>query len=233
MEPLQLGLTQQSPCSYLTEQQQRLAFTLADSPLSPEVYQQLIDTNFRRSHQQLYRPWCAACDGCQSVRIDPRQLALSASQRRVRNKAQKAGWHYKFVTAPSAPYFALYQAYIGFKHQQSTMYPASMDDLNSMLECNWLAVCFLEQYYNNKLASVTIVDVLPKGLSAVYTFYDPQVSLFSPGKLAIINLAEITRLENKLWLYLGYNVDGCEKMDYKANFKPQQRFIQGQWHSFA
>lgn len=233
MQTIKLGLTYDSPCSYLPQQQQRLAFVLPATPLSPELYQQLIDANFRRSHHQLYRPHCSACQACQSVRLNPQQLTLSTSQRRLLKKAQQAAWHYQLVDAPSQPYFALYQAYIAFKHPKSSMYPATQTDLDSMLECSWLQVRFLEQYQNGRLMSVTVVDVLPDGLSAVYTFYHPDVSHFSVGKLAIINLATITAQLSKTWLYLGYSVDDCKKMAYKRNFTPQQRFIRGQWHSFG
>ncbi|CAM3836696.1 arginyltransferase [Rheinheimera salexigens] len=232
MQSITLGLTYDNPCSYIA-QQQRLAFVLPATPLSPELYQQLIDANFRRSHQQVYRPHCSACDACQSVRLNPRLLTLSTSQRRLAKKALNAAWRFQLVDTPSQPYFGLYQAYIAFKHRDSSMYPASETDLNSMLECSWLAVHFLEQYLNDQLVSVTVVDVLPDGLSAVYTFYCPTVSPFSPGKLAILNLAQITQQLDKSWLYLGYSIDNCEKMAYKANFKPQQRFIQGHWHSFG
>ncbi|WNO61252.1 arginyltransferase [Rheinheimera sp. MMS21-TC3] len=233
MQNIELGLTYDSPCSYLTQQQQKLAFVLPATPLTADLYQQLMDLNFRRSHHQAYRPHCSSCNACQAVRLNPKLLTLSASQRKLLKKAQKEAWHYQFVSTPSAPYFTLYQAYISFKHKQSSMYPASQADLNSMLECNWLAVQFLEQYHNNQLVSVTIVDVLENSLSAVYTFYSPNVSYLSPGKLAIINLATVARQLNKTWLYLGYNIESCKKMAYKANFKPQQRFIRGQWHSFS
>lgn len=232
MQNIELGLTYDTPCSYLAQQQQKLAFVLPSTPLSAELYQQLMEVNFRRSHHQAYRPQCKTCDACQAVRLNPRLLTLSASQRRLLKKAQKTAWHYQFVNTPSVPYFALYQAYISFKHRQSSMYPASQADLDSMVECCWLTVQFLEQFHNNQLVSVTIVDVLEDSLSAVYTFYCPSVSDFSPGKLAIINLAAVTLQLNKTWLYLGYNIDNCKKMAYKAHFKPQQRFIRGQWHSF-
>jgi leucyl-tRNA---protein transferase len=233
MPTIRLGLSYHSPCSYLPQQQQQLAFVLPATPLSPELYQQLIDANFRRSHHQLYRPHCSTCQACQSVRLNPRLLKLSASQRRLAKKAQQADWRYQLVNSPSQPYFALYQAYIAFKHPNSSMYPASQADLNCMLEASWLDVQFLEQYHDDQLVSVTVVDVLPNGLSAVYTFYSPKVSHFSVGKLAILNLAKITQQLGKTWLYLGYSIDGCENMAYKANFQPQQRFIQGQWHSFG
>jgi len=80
---------------------------------------------------------------------------------------------------------------------------------------------------------VTIVDETADAFSAVYTFFSPDISNYSPGILAILYLLQVSLARQKNWLYLGYQIDSCQKMAYKAAFKPQQRFIQGQWHSFG
>lgn len=232
--PLRFGITQPGPCSYLAGQQEQLVVLMPDEPISAELYQQLLAANFRRSGEQSYTPHCPACKACQSVRIKSQQWQPSRSQRRLLNKARRAGLQYRLVTkADLAGYFRLFAAYIAFKHDDGIMFPATTEQLNSMLECSWLPVRFLEIYDEEQLVSVSIIDELADSYSAVYTFFAKQYQPLSPGKLAIMYLLEQASSDQKAFVYLGYLVAACQKMAYKAEFTPQQRFIQGQWHSFA
>ncbi|WP_213994695.1 arginyltransferase [Arsukibacterium sp.] len=232
--PLRFGLTQPSPCSYLPAEQEQLVVLLPDEPVTAELYRQLLTVNFRRSGEQSYTPHCPTCRACQSVRIVPQQWQASRSQRRLLNKAGRAGLQYRLVNqADINQYFPLFAAYIAFKHDDGIMFPANEQQLSSMLECSWLPVRFLEVYQDQQLVSVSIIDELADSYSAVYTFFAEQYQQLSPGKLAILFLLQQARLDNKAFVYLGYWVEACQKMAYKAEFTPQQRFIQGQWHSFA
>jgi arginine-tRNA-protein transferase len=231
---LRFGLTQPGPCSYLPDQQEQLLVLMPDEPISAELYQQLLTLNFRRSGEQSYTPRCPACNACQSVRINPQQWQPSRSQRRLLNKATRGNLQYRLVTkADFERYFPLFAAYIAYKHDDGVMFPATEEQLSTMLACNWLEVSFLEIYQDGQLASVTIVDKVAGSYSAVYTFFSREYQQFSPGKLAIIFLLQRARLDNIPFVYLGYWVNACQKMAYKAEFLPQQRFIQGHWHSFA
>ena len=233
-QPLRFGLTQPGPCSYLPDQQEQLVVLMPEEPISSALYQQLLNLNFRRSGEQSYTPHCPACQACQSVRINPVLWQPSRSQRRLRNKATRANLVYRLVsTADFTDYYPLFAAYIAFKHDDGIMFPATEEQLNSMLKCSWLRIRFLEIYDEQQLISVSIIDELADSYSAVYTFFSQQYQQYSPGKLAIMYLLERARQDHKAFVYLGYLVEACQKMAYKAEFKPQQRFIRGHWHSFA
>lgn len=232
--PLRFGLTHPGPCSYLPGQQEQLVVLMPEEPISGPLYQQLLAVNFRRSGEQTYTPHCPTCSACQSVRVAPHDWQPSRSQRRLLHKAQRATIQYRLVNEPDlAGYFALFAAYIAFKHDDGIMFPATEEQLASMLNCSWLTVRFLEIYLDEQLVSVIIIDELADCYSAVYTFFAADYQQYSPGKLAIMYLLEQAQLDNKAFVYLGYQIAACQKMAYKAEFKPQQRFIQGQWHSFA
>ncbi|MDP2715975.1 arginyltransferase [Rheinheimera sp.] len=233
MHELRFGLTAPAQCSYLAPQQEQLVFLLPEQPLDAALYQQLLQLNFRRSGEQVYTPHCPACRACHSVRISHTDFKASRGQRRMLNKAARAGWHYKLRDAISTDYFALFSAYISHKHADSSMFPPTRPQLDAMLGCSWLKVRYLEQYYQQQLVAVSIVDETADAYSAVYTFFHPDVSAFSPGLLAILYLLQCAAQQQKNWLYLGYQIDECRKMAYKAAFLPQQRFIQGEWHSFG
>ncbi|QBL09130.1 arginyltransferase [Rheinheimera sp. D18] len=233
MHELQFGLTAPAQCSYLPEQQEQLVFLLPHQPLSAALYQQLMQLNFRRSGEQVYTPHCPSCRACHSVRLSYNEFVPSRSQKRLLNKAQRHNWQHQLVNITNTDYYPLFANYITHKHADGSMFPPTPEQLSSMLNCSWLNVRVLEQYYNQQLVSVTVVDETSDAYSAVYTFFAPEISAFSPGVLAVLYLLQYAKQNQKQWLYLGYQVDACQKMAYKAAFMPQQRFIQGQWHSFG
>jgi arginine-tRNA-protein transferase len=241
-ERLQLGVSPVHACSYLADQQERLVFTLPDQPMSAEFYQHLTEHNFRRSSDVLYRPYCLSCQACQAVRINPAEFKLHRSQRRLIKKAEAAGWHWVHNTKPTAAdSYDLYQRYIAARHADGIMYPAAPDHLEQLLTCSWLQVSTLEQYLDDRLVGVMVLDHLPHGLSAVYSFYhcpDPCSVTTDPGPvmafgtLAILAGLQLTQALNLPFFYLGYLVEGSAKMQYKARFTPQQRLIDGIWQTF-
>lgn len=233
MHELKFGLTASAQCSYLPQQQEQVVFLLPQQPIDAGLYQQLLQLNFRRSGDQVYTPYCAACRACQSVRINPTAAKLTRSQRRTLNKASNNQWRYQLTDTPSVDYFPLFSDYISHKHHDGTMYPPSRDQLEAMMRCSWLKVSFLEQYHRQQLVAVTVVDETTDAYSAVYTFFHSSAASFSPGILAILYLLQCAARDNKQWLYLGYQIDSCQKMTYKAGFLPQQRFISGEWRSFG
>lgn len=233
MSELRFGLTAEAPCSYLPEQQEQLVFLLPDQPINAQLYQQLMQLNFRRSADQVYTPYCQSCRACQSVRIAPENFRPNAGQRRILNKARRNNWRAVLTSPQNHNYFQLFSDYICHKHADGSMFPPDPQQLGSMLNCSWLNVRVLELYYQQKLAAVCIVDETEQAFSAVYTFYSPELSRFSPGILAILFLLENAASHRKNWLYLGYQIANCNKMAYKADFLPQQRFIDGNWHSFG
>ena len=71
-----------------------------------------------------------------------------------------------------------------------------------------------------RLYGVCVFDIVADGLSAVYSFYEPLRVKDSPGSYMILSLLGDARERALPYLYLGYWIDGCDKMDYKARFRP-------------
>lgn len=236
MSGLKLGVSQQQPCNYLPDRQERLLFTLPDEPLDAQFYQQLLTLNFRRSGEQIYTTYCEGCQQCQSVRLEATAFQLNSNQRRVWNKAKRTSWRYQLVQHSNTEdctekYYALYQSYIDTKHADSSMSPTSPEQMSYLWQADWLKIQFLEQYVGEDLVAVTVVDTTADAFSAVYTFYQTGHAL-AFGTLAILALIEQAKTENVHFVYLGYYIQHCQKMSYKAKFLPQQRFIAGEWLSF-
>ena len=83
------------------------------------------------------------------------------------------------------------------------------------------------------LVAVGVVDILPDGLSSVYLFYSPTFArdLVPLGKITTMMEIEYTASRSLTYYYLGYYIESCRKMRYKAEYGPSQLLcpVQFQW----
>jgi arginine-tRNA-protein transferase len=102
-------------------------------------------------------------------------------------------------------------------------------DYHRFLICDWTDTLFFEYRLNRILVAVAVCDITDSGLSAVYTFFDPDYADRSPGHFAILSQVHETQLRDLEYLYLGYWIRDCDKMSYKRRYKPLEAFINDQW----
>ncbi|XP_045478351.1 arginyl-tRNA--protein transferase 1 [Harmonia axyridis] len=82
-----------------------------------------------------------------------------------------------------------------------------------------------QQYWlDDKLIAVGVIDILPKCVSAVYFFYDPdyrELTLGTYGALKEVQFArELYPTLGIPYYYMGFYVHSCRKMRYKGNLHP-------------
>ena len=230
MKAMKVGVTPTHTCSYLPEQYEQLIVLLDDELKSAEGYEHLLHSGFRRSGDDVYRPHCPSCQACQSLRILAAEFQASKQQLRIVKKNQDLTWSINDRNRPE--YYALYEHYINERHADGTMYPASFHQYQSFLLSDWHSPYFLEFHHQKQLIAVAVTDVQPMSLSAMYTFFHPDYEKRSLGTLAILTQIELAQKMKRPYLYLGYQVDACRKMNYKANFFPHERLVNKEWKKY-
>lgn len=223
-----LYLSAPHTCAYLTGQTSTTVVVDPQFPITPPLYTVLADRGFRRSGKMIYRPHCERCQACVSVRIPVDIFQPNRSQRRTYNKNRDLT-----ITSKAAKFdpeqFDLYQRYQKMRHPDGSMDDPNPTRFLDFLINPYIKTTFYEMRLGYQLVAVAVVDHLADGLSAMYTFYDPDLGNRGLGIFAILYEIQQVRSLDLKWLYLGYWIAECEKMSYKTNFQPIEGFIQGKW----
>lgn len=224
---LRMFLTTDYPCSYLPG---RMARNLVADPTVTDnrLYTQLAGLGFRRSGEHIYRPHCRGCTACRSLRIPVERFQPNRAQRRIWTRNQDL--HMREMEATfQDEHFELFARYIMVRHSGGGMDPASPENYWSFVTSRWCPTWLCEFRLHQRLLAVAVIDRLDNGLSAVYTFFDPLEEARGLGTFAILwQIAEAQRLGLD-WVYLGYWIERCSKMAYKARFNPHEIFITERW----
>ena len=209
----------------------RTAQNLVIDPAAPQLdrlYGAALDHGFRRAGGHLYFPHCPNCHACTPCRIDVANFKPDRSQRRcVKRNADLT------VTERMAGYnserHALYSRYLRTRHPGGGMDEAEASDFRRFLTAPWSPTVFLELHLADRLLAVAVTDICATGISAVYTFYDPDEQDRGLGTFAILQQVELARRRGIPWVYLGFWIEGHPKMDYKRHFRPLQVRVADGW----
>lgn len=225
---LKFYATQPHPCSYLPEEQATTLFLDPSQPMDEVLYAELSELGFRRSGDHLYRPHCQRCNACLPARVPVAAFKPDRQQRRIlkRNADLQVSCA---RPAFSEEYYELYSRYIDQRHADGDMYPPDREQFSTFLVRDLAFSHFYEFRAEGRLLAVAATDRLPNGLSAVYTFFDPEDERRSLGRYAILwQIGEASRL-GLAALYLGYWIKSCRKMNYKTQYRPIELFINQRW----
>jgi arginine-tRNA-protein transferase len=227
LQSLRLLLGSSHSCGYLPARNARSAFVDPAFPLSDALYGALLDQGFRRSGNYAYRPMCLMCRSCRSVRIVAAAFRPDRSQRRCLRI--NADLDLRQVQRLGEEHYALYRSYLQARHPGGGMDPEDAEAFREFLGCGWGRTEFWEYRRGEQLLGVSVVDRVPQGYSAVYTFFDPGQPQRSLGTYAILRQVEQARLQDLPYVYLGYWVPDSEKMDYKKRFQPLEVLLPSGW----
>lgn len=75
---------------------------------------------------------------------------------------------------------------------------------------------------DGELIAVGVNDILPSGLSSVYLYYNNDFRNLVLGKFTAIKEIEFCRRFQLPYYYMGFYIHSCEKMRYKAEYRPSE-----------
>jgi arginine-tRNA-protein transferase len=225
---LQFYLTAPYPCSYLPQRLARSQVAAPGNMVDSVAFSELVRLGFRRSGQHVYRPRCDSCSACTPVRIPVVDFNSSRSQRRCERRNRDVRMRLRPLLFEEAHY-RLYRRYQIARHAGGGMDQDDREQYRGFLLQSRVDSALAEFTLDGEVIMVSLVDRLLDGLSAVYTFFEPDLRERGLGVLGVLNQIRLTREIGLPYLYLGYWIEDCGKMAYKHDYQPLEAFVDGRW----
>jgi arginine-tRNA-protein transferase len=209
-------------CPYLAGRMASTDYRIL-TEVTPQEHEMMLTRGWRRFGLQYFRPECAGCMECVSLRIPVATFRPTKSQRRAWRKCA----HLRVeIGRPQATEsrLELFNAWHARREQVRGWNPSPMDiEEYAATFCPPNACAREMAYYDGeRLIALGLVDVTPHAVSSIYFYYHPDAAAWSPGVASVLFEIEWARQMGCAHLYLGYRVAGCPSTAYKAQYGPHE-----------
>lgn len=225
-------LDEPEPCTYLADRVARQPLRMPLRALGPAELDARLEAGDRRYGRFLYHQRCPACRACEALRVDVPVFRPSRSQRRTK-RVGDARFEVELgppiVDAERVALFNEHESRRGLRRRAEEL---TIDAYERFLVDTCAEGVEIRYRVDGALAGVAVADKGRDALSAVYTYYDPDLEALSPGTYSILTQVELCREWGLRWLYLGLYVADCPELAYKARFRPHERRVAGAWRRF-
>ena len=232
-------VTTPAPCPYLPGKSERKVFTELKGEHADQLNEALGRIGFRRSQTVAYRPSCAGCNACVSVRVVAQEFEPSSTHRRNlrRNSDLVATECRPWATEEQ---FELLQKYLSVRHPGGGMAAMDETDYADMVEHTPVSSYVIEYrepssgLLPGRLVGACLTDRQGDGLSMIYSFYDPEhESRSGLGNYIILDHIRRAAEQGLPYTYLGYWVEGSDRMRYKVRYRPLERLTRDGWERLS
>ncbi len=231
-------MTNAGPCPYLPGRTERKVFTELVGENASELNDSLGRIGFRRSQNVAYRPSCVDCTACVSVRIVAGEFELNSTQRRLVRRNSD------LVVRACKPWstdeqFTLLQRYLSARHPNGGMTEMDEIDFADMVEQTPVETYMIEYREpgidgrQGPLIGACLMDKQGDGLSMIYSFFDPdRTDRNGLGSYIIVDHILRAQRSGLPYVYLGYWVEGSDRMNYKIRYQPIEKLGRAGWERF-
>jgi arginyl-tRNA--protein-N-Asp/Glu arginylyltransferase len=216
------------PCGYFASRTAQNIVIDPSAPQLPQIYDIAVQRGYRRAGGHVYHPQCNGCRACVACRVPVERFRADRSQRRCLTRNADLGVRVMPANYTDE-YFTLYRRYLRARHPDGGMDDARPEDFARFLYTAWSPTRFIELRERERLVGIAVTDFCAAGLSAVYTFFDPECESRGLGTFAILTQLEMARAQGLPYVYLGFWIEDHPKMHYKARYRPLEVLREGIW----
>ncbi|GHV59268.1 putative arginyl-tRNA--protein transferase [Campylobacterota bacterium] len=212
-----------SNCAYIEGNTATTMFRI--DHISSSEYDLMLERGWRRFGKFFFFHNCPLCRECIHLRVDVRNFVWTRSFNRVIKKGEAIT-----VSAGRAAFKREYMELFMRYHDERTRtrgweqergFDAGSYCHTFVDGANDYGFQF-EYRLGGKLIGVALMDVLPRGVSAVYCYYDPRFSEYSIGTFSVLQQILLAQKLGKPYLYLGFLVKNNASLQYKMRYKPYE-----------
>ena len=197
--------------------------------VTPADMDTLLERGWRRFGPVYFRPACASCAECVSLRVLVAGFSPSKSQRRAARATERLR---RVVGTPKVDdaRLALYARWHASREDGRGWEPNPQTRERYAMEFVFPHPCareaaFYDDDAGGRLVGVGLFDATPAALSAAFFFHDPEYARMSLGTANVVSLLADARTGGRKYVYLGYRVEDCASLRYKASFRPYELLV--------